>query len=58
MDERGFFGVYVTADREIVINRQTSIEDLLFVIDRLASEVDAMRLERRRAAVSAKDDPR
>ena len=38
-----FVGVYVTPEREIHIGRESSVEDLLYVIRKLADEVEVWR---------------
>ena len=38
-----FFGVYVTPEREIRIDKNASVADLLYVIGKLADEIEVWR---------------
>lgn len=62
----GFYGVYMTPEREIRIDLDSSVEDLLFVIGKLADELEWWKRERmgldrnpfKRPADSASGEPK
>jgi hypothetical protein len=49
-----FVGVYMLADREIRIDAQTPVADLLLVIKKLSEHIHSLQAERRQISASEK----